>query len=185
MIKAVPFQSRPQNRNNAALTPISSRVQVASDVEGGYATAKVGEMKPSNTIAIQGQGSTSVSGQFERTRGSEDFGTTSLNVAATAQNGPAALGQGMEANPRPEIALAGRAIEAVSPAGTIDFNLTFRITGSGTVNLVRPDSESKNYPSYAAYSYTIGADGNTVTNEIFTRRENKIEDLTKPMTPIP
>jgi len=45
--------------------------------------------------------------------------------------------------------------------------------------------KSRGFPSYAGYAYTVGANGNVVTQELVTRRENKIEDLAKPMTPFP
>ena len=64
----------------------------------------------------------------------------------------------------------------------IDFSMNFKITGSGQVEWA--GGQSKGYPSYAAYSYTRDNDGNIVTNEIKTRKENKIEDLTGPMTEI-
>jgi len=66
--------------------------------------------------------------------------------------------------------------------GTIDGNVTLRITGNGQVSYV--SGESRGYPSYAVYAYTVGENGKVQTVFERTRRENKIEDLTKTMTVI-
>lgn len=79
--------------------------------------------------------------------------------------------------------VAGAAVEAASPSGTIDGNMTVRITGNGQATLV--GGETRGYPSYAGYAYTVGEDGKVQTQTLFRRDENKIEDLTKPMTSIP
>jgi hypothetical protein len=74
---------------------------------------------------------------------------------------------------------AGKVGEALAPAGTIDGNATLRITGNGQVTYV--GGETRPFPSYAVYSYTVGADGKIITQEQRVRRETPpVENLTKP-----
>ena len=146
-----------------------------------------------STIAMQGTATTDVKlSNINSNVGEKDFGAgVDVTVSiANGTNGGQQLGKNMQTtgvvmggNAGMVIAGAGKVVEALSPAGTIDGNVTVRITGSGQVT--RIGGESRGFPSYAAYFYTVGTDGNIVTQEIVTRRENKIEDLTKPMTPFP
>ncbi|MDQ3801735.1 MAG: hypothetical protein M3384_20110 [Acidobacteriota bacterium] len=76
----------------------------------------------------------------------------------------------------------GKIIKTTSPGGTINGNVTLRITGNGQVSYV--SGQSRGYPSYAVYAYTVGENGKVQTVFERTRRENKIEDLTKTMTVI-
>jgi RHS repeat-associated protein len=72
---------------------------------------------------------------------------------------------------------------AASP-GTIDINLNVVVTKDGKVGL-NEGGASKNYPSYAVYSYRYDDKGNLITKEIFRREEHKLNDLSRPMVPIP
>ena len=76
----------------------------------------------------------------------------------------------------------GRAVEEASPAGTIDGSATLRITGNGNVTYVA--GETRPYPSYAVYAYTVAAEGEAP--KIVYERERPetppVENLTKPKT---
>ncbi|RMG04735.1 MAG: RHS repeat-associated core domain-containing protein [Acidobacteria bacterium] len=124
--------------------------------------------------------------------GEKDFGAgVDVTVSiANGRNGGQQLGKDLQVTGQITggiqgllIAGVGKVIEALSPAGTIDGYMTVRITGNGQVTLV--GGESRGYPSYAGYAYTVSADGRVVTQQLITRQENKIEDLTKPMIPFP
>ena len=158
----------------------TSRIQVADDSEGGFAAAKIGEMKPSNVIGIPGKGSAKI-GDFQTSRpqGSENFGTTTINITGTAKNGPQAIGDTLVKIPTVATIAVGEVMRNAVP-GTIDFSINFKVTGSGNVEA---EGVSKGYPSYAAYSYQL-VNGQVQTTTLLKRPENKIEDLTKPMTPI-
>ena len=104
-------------------------------------------------------------------------------MTGTGKNGFQATGEALQSTQDPVAIIAGAAMVAASPAGTIDFNVNFKITGNGQTELT--GGQTKGFPSYAAYSYTVGENGNIQTQPLFGRPENQIEDLTKPMTPIP
>ena len=71
----------------------------------------------------------------------------------------------------------------LAPSGTIDIKLNLVVTKNGNVGIAE-GSESKNYPSYAAYSYRY-ENGKLVTTELFKKTEGELGDLTRPMSPIP
>jgi hypothetical protein len=113
-------------------------------------------------------------------------------VQATAKNAVTADAEGIANIPATTTALSAAKLGAKAallageygygpPPGEIGLNLTFKVTGKGSVELVKPESETKGYPSYAAYSYTT----NGPVKELLRKDENKTEDLTKPMTPVP
>lgn len=146
--------------------PGISTVTIAGEYAGGFSAGKVGQMKPDNTLSLKGEASANVGVvSTDAQKGTEGFGnSTIINVSGTATNGF-------------QFPIA----DYFAPAGEIEFNVNFKISGSGKVDY---DGVSKGYPTYAAYAYTI-VDGKVQTQTIFVRPENKIEDLTKPMTPIP
>jgi RHS repeat-associated protein len=135
-------------------------VGTVSDHDKSTGVTEVAE----NTIGLQGTASAKVNGTYTRQAGAEDFGTTMLNVEGTGKNGFQATGQALQLSPDVGTKVAGAVIEAASPAGTIDFNMNFKITGSGQVEWA--GGQVKGYPSYAVYSYTVGASGNVQTNPI-------------------
>ncbi|MBX7062313.1 MAG: hypothetical protein K1X52_11700 [Pyrinomonadaceae bacterium] len=149
-------------------------------------------------IALQGTATTNV----EMTRndshvGEADFGKSGIDVTmsiANGTNGAQQLGKDLQTAGKAQLGAgdlrggagtlaAGKMVEALAPAGTIDGKVTVRITGNGNVRFVR--GESRGYPSYAVYAYTMGSDGKIQTVMSKTRDEHKIQDLTKPMTPFP
>jgi hypothetical protein len=58
-----------------------------------------------------------------------------------------------------------------------------RITGSGNVTGV--SAQGRPFPSYAAYSYTLAADGKTVITKKHVEQYETppVENLTKPVQP--
>ena len=72
---------------------------------------------------------------------------------------------------------AGKVGEAFAPAGTIDGNMTVRLSGNNQVDYV--GGAARGFPSYALYTYARGADGAVQTTQIRAVPENNIEDLTK------
>ena len=146
-------------------------------------------------VALQGTATTGVQvSNIQAKQGEQGFGAgvdVTLSIA-NGTNGGQQLGRDLQTtgavmagtgNPVTGaiVAGAGKIAEAASPGGTIDGNVTLRITGNGNVQYV--GGESRGYPSYAVYSYRVGADGKIQTTEHRRRVENKIEDLRKPMTP--
>ncbi len=144
-------------------------------------------------VSLQGTATTDATiSNIQATKGEDDFGKgVDVTVSiANGTNGAQQLGRDTQVAGALQggtagaiVAGIGKAIEAASPAGTIDGNMTVRITGNGQATLV--GGATRGYPSYAGYVYTKDANGEVRTQTIFKRDENEIEDLTRPMTPIP
>ncbi len=163
----------------------------------GYNTAKTGQVSEEATIAAQGTGSTSVTAVNNgMLKGEKDFGAKGLDVTVSIANGAngfqvAAQNTAIAGATTPGLAgtpaggamvAAGKVGEAMAPKGTIDGSATLRITGNGNVTYV--GGETRPFPSYAVYSYTMGADGKITTTEQRRRSETPpVENLTKPKTP--
>jgi hypothetical protein len=150
-----------------------------ADLKNEDGLPKVGNLKAED--AHSPVGPTPKPSKYVRDPGSEDFGTTTINVTRTAANGFQAAGETLAKIPAPATIVAGAAVKALAPGGTIDFSVNLKVSGSGQVSYV--NGVSKGYPSYAVYSYTVGENGKIQTRELRRRVENKTEDLTKPMTP--
>ncbi|MGH9853263.1 MAG: RHS repeat-associated core domain-containing protein, partial [Blastocatellia bacterium] len=112
------------------------------------------------TISLQGTGSTNTpEGKVDQS------GNTSFTLTGAAQNG-------FQANNLP------------GPGGTIDFKLDFQISPNGTASVNLETSTTKEYPTYAAYSYGIDDQGNVKVTELFVRPEKDIDALRREQTPI-
>ncbi|MDI1241684.1 MAG: hypothetical protein PSX80_07160 [bacterium] len=68
------------------------------------------------------------------------------------------------------------------PTGPIQFDLNFKVTGTGQV--AYNGGETKGYPTYAVYAYEY-VDGKTVRKELWRRPEGTPDELDKPMKPTP
>jgi len=160
------------------------RSELAIPIGGGDSPV-VGAVK----VGFEGSGTANVNYDYRRPAGSEDFGTTNVNVQGTGQNAFSATAEALQHAPGIFTSTAAKGVVAASeagygpPAGTIEFNMNFKITGSGQVEWA--GGQSKGYPSYAAYSYTKNEDGSVTVQELRRRDESELEDLKKPMTPIP
>lgn len=120
--------------------------------------------------------------------GEKDFGAgVDVTVSiANGGNGGQKLGQDIQQlgkdSYNPAVYLAGKAVEAGSPAGTIDGSATLRIRGNGVVSYV--GGETRPFPSYAVYAYVKGDDGKDRVVFSRERRETPpVENLTKPKIP--
>ncbi|MEW6362162.1 MAG: hypothetical protein AB1477_08620 [Acidobacteriota bacterium] len=179
---------------------ISKSSQVSPSLIGGSKTdawtvAKTGVTESPPTV-LQGTATTDAKlSNIQSKVGEKDFGKgVDVTVSiANGTNGGQQLGRDMQtagavlAGTSPTagtvVAGAGKIVEALSPAGTIDGYMTVRISGSGQVDYV--GGEVRGFPSYALYSYTVDANGAVQTNQIRTVRENNIDDLTKPLKRVP
>ncbi len=106
---------------------------------------------------------------MQKVQGEEDFGA-GVDVTVSIADGK----NGFQTLP-----VVGR----LAPAGTIDGSVTLRITGDGQVTGV--SAEGRPFPSYAAYSYTVGSDGKTIITKkhVEERETPPVENLTKPLQP--
>ena len=164
---------------------IASSEFTTRPVESEYFDIPAGPISGS----IPGSANTSVTFSNNNTElGEKDFGKgVDVTVAiANGTNGPQQLGRDLQSVGNlpgmiSPIGGAGAVVEALSPSGTIDGNMTVRISGSGQVE--RIGKNTRGYPSYAGYSYTVGADGTISSKEIFRTNENVIDDLNKPLKP--
>ncbi len=174
------------------LTATKEKVDITSfDVKAGVSKASVpiadmdqgtpgGVVEPG--VGLQGTASATASGEYSRPKGSEGFGTTTLNVTGTAKNGALVAAENLEKSDFRAVQQIGSIAKAtVVPPGTIDFKTTIKISPNGKIEA---DLVSKGYPTYAAYAYQ-NVNGQIQQTTLFVRPENKIEDLTKPMTPFP
>ena len=66
----------------------------------------------------------------------------------------------------------------------IAFDIKFVITPDGKVG-TEEGSQSRTFPSLAAYRYSMDADGNVTTVEVFRTDEKSIDDLKKQKEPLP
>ncbi|MGB7069748.1 MAG: RHS repeat-associated core domain-containing protein [Pyrinomonadaceae bacterium] len=103
--------------------------------------------------------------------GEQDFGN-GVDVTVSIANGL----NGAQVSPNP-------LIRAGAPGGSIDGSVTFQISGNGNVKGV--SAEGRPFPSYAAYSYTVGADGKTIITKrhVEERETPPVENLEKPVQP--
>lgn len=159
---------------------ISKSSQVSPSLIGGSKTdawtvAKTGATESPPTV-LQGTATTDAKlSNIQSKVGEKDFGKgVDVTVSiANGTNGGQQLGRDMQT------AGAGKIVEALSPAGTIDGYMTVRISGSGQVDYV--GGEVRGFPSYALYSYTVDANGAVHTNKLREIPEGTIDELTKPM----
>ncbi len=137
------------------------------------------------SVSLQGTATTDVQlSNINSKKGEKDFGAgVDVTVSiANGTNGGQQLGKDLQNSSNPLKIAAGKAIEAASPGGTIDGSATLRITGRGNVSFVA--GETRQFPSYAVYAYTVGADGKPQIVYQRTRDETPpVENLTKPKTP--
>ncbi len=162
-----------------SITHRSSRIMVGMSYIGDR-DKSTGQSGTTKEVVVALPGSSSAKWTYNREGPAEDFGTTTVNVSGLGYNGIATLGRSLQKIPF--IEGLGQALEEAAP-GPIQYNLNFTISGSGQVEFT--SGESKGFPTYAAYSYTIDDNDNVQTNRLLVRPENKIEDLDKPMTQIP
>ncbi|MGB7070787.1 MAG: hypothetical protein WBD22_14935 [Pyrinomonadaceae bacterium] len=175
--------------------------RVAPSLIGGgptdaWTVAKTG-VTESPPQSLQGSADASITTSNNQMRqGESDFGKgIDVTVAiANGTNGGQQLGRDMQATGAvmagtgspgagTVVAGAGKVVEAASPAGTIDGNMTIRLTGNGRVQYV--GGAVRGYPSYALYTYSVDANGVVQTNQVRIAPENKIDDLTKPLRRVP
>jgi RHS repeat-associated protein len=120
------------------------------------------------STSLQGTAATDVQlSNINSKQGEKDFGA-GVDVTVSIADGK----NGFQVNPVTGL---------VAPAGTIDGSVTLRITGSGNVTGV--SANGRPFPSYAAYSYTVDADGKTIQTKVHLRQEETppVENLTKPV----
>ncbi|MCG3164224.1 MAG: hypothetical protein JMDDDDMK_05711 [Acidobacteria bacterium] len=112
------------------------------------------------TISLQGTGNTNTpAGNVDQS------GNTNFTLTGTAQNG-------FQANNIP------------GPGGTIDFKLDFQISPDGAASVNEETSTTREYPTYAAYSYVVDGQGNVKVTKLFVRDEKDIGGLKREQTPI-
>jgi hypothetical protein len=108
---------------------------------------------------------------------------TGRNLQSAAENFPINPAAGSAALSGAILQVGGATLENAAPAGTIDGNMTVRITGNGNAQYV--GGSVKDYPSYALYTYSVDANGQVQTTLHRKTDERNTEDLNKPMRPVP
>lgn len=120
--------------------------------------------------SLQGTADTNVElSNINKVQGEKDFGA-GVDVTVSIANGK----NGFQVNPVTKIA---------APAGTIDGSATLRISGNGEVKGI--SAQGRPFPSYAVYSYTLGADGKTIQTKRHVEQAETppVENLKKPVQP--
>ena len=122
------------------------------------------------SASLQGTAKTDVElSNMQKVQGERDFGA-GVDVTVSIADGK----NGFQVNPLTKIA---------APAGTIDGSITLRISGSGNVKGL--SANGRPFPSYAAYSYTVDADGKTIQKHVHLEQAETppVSNLTKPVEP--
>jgi hypothetical protein len=176
---------------------ISKSERIEPSTAGVQMTGPVGVGLPNTsgerTVTLEGTATTDAKlSNINSKVGEKDFGAgVDVTVSiANGTNGGQQLGRDLQVNGQITggttglvTAGVGKVVEALSPAGTIDGNMTVRVSGNGQVQYV--GGETRGFPSYALYTYTVGANGAVQTNRVREIPEGTIDELTKPMKKVP
>ncbi len=160
---------------NTAVWPSEIRAEVTLTDNGRIDLPDGSRYSSTMEVGTSFQGSAEGSGAVisnnNRTGEDEDFGS-GVDITVSIANGK--NGAQLSSNP---------IIRAAAPAGTIDGSITLQISGAGNVKGL--SAEGRPFPSYAAYSYTLGSDGKTIITKEHLKQVEipPVSNLTKPVEP--